>query len=255
MSNAAAFEAFLRDAEHGFAGWDFGYITDTGRMASEPLPWSYASIVLPHLRTATAALDMGTGGGEFLARLGPFPPHMVATEQYPPNIALARARLTPLGVEVVAIDDAMVHALPFAAANFDLVINRHEYYDPAEVRRILKPGGRFITQQVGGEEYPPIRALLGDTTPSEFAHWTRDFAVAELEGAGFRVTASAEAFPTTRFYDVGALAYHLTAIPWDVPDFSITRHRPALWALHEHIEQAGYVAVLGHRIIVQAQRD
>ena len=28
---------------------------------------------------------------------------------------------------------------PFADNQFDLVINRHEYYDPTEVMRVLKP--------------------------------------------------------------------------------------------------------------------
>jgi SAM-dependent methyltransferase len=253
MAEDATFASFLRDAERGFAGWDFGYITDTGRMATDPLPWSYASLLLPHLRAAEAALDMGTGGGEFLARLAPFPATMVATEQYPPNIIVAGERLAPLGIRVVGLEDAQVHALPFADATFDLIINRHEYYDPREVRRILKRGGRFITQQVGGGQYPPLRALVGDDTPSEFAHWTRDYAVTELSDAGFVVKWSSEAFPQTRFYDVGALAYYLTAIPWDVPNFSVVTHRDALWRIHESIARNGFVAVQEHRFIIIAE--
>ena len=45
-----SFDLFLADAEQPFAGWDFAYLADTGRMASEPLPWSYASVALPLLR-------------------------------------------------------------------------------------------------------------------------------------------------------------------------------------------------------------
>jgi SAM-dependent methyltransferase len=255
MTGDAIFEAFVRDAEHTFAGWDFSYINDTGRWATEPLPWSYASLVLPHLRAAGAMLDMGTGGGEFLSRLQPLPAMTVATEGYAPNVPIARDRLTPLGVQVIAIDQDTSHTLPLADATFDLTINRHEYYDPHEVRRILKPGGRFITQQVGGGEYPPLRVLLGDATPNEYAHWTREYAVHELLNAGLTVTASAEAFPMARCYDVGALIYYLFAIPWDVPDFSVERHRDALFAVHQRIQHDGYIAVEGHRFIIQAQRD
>jgi SAM-dependent methyltransferase len=255
MTSDPIFAAFLRDAEHAFAGWDFSYISDTGRWATEPLPWSYASLVLPHLRAAGALLDMGTGGGEFLSRLQPLPTMTVATEGYAPNVPIACDRLSPLGVQVIAIDQETGHTLPLADATFDLIINRHEYYDPREVRRILKPGGHFITQQVGGGEYPPMRALLGDTTPNEYAHWTREHAVHELVDAGLGVTASAETYPMARFYDVGALIYYLTAIPWDVPDFGVERHHDALFAIHQRIQQDGYVAVQGHRFIVQAQRD
>lgn len=255
MNEDMVFISFLEDAERAFAGWDFSYIADTSRTMTEPLPWSYASLVLPHFRAARAMLDMGTGGGEFLSRLQPLPLATVATEGYAPNVEVARQRLAPLGVQVVAIDEETAHALPFADAAFNLVINRHEYYDPHEVQRILEPGGRFITQQVGGGEYPPIRTLLGNATPTEYAHWTRDYAVQELHDAGLSVTASDEAFPVTRFYDVGALAYYLTAIPWEVPNFSSERHRDMLYAIHQRIQKDGFVAVQGHRFILQARKD
>jgi len=99
--------------------------------------------------------------------LRPLPAKTVATEGYAPNVQTARDRLSPLGVQVIAIDQETDHILPLADSTFDLIINRHEYYDPHEVRRILKPGGRFITQQVGGGEYPPLRTLLGDATPND----------------------------------------------------------------------------------------
>src|SRR5215469_16429094 len=118
MTDDAIFAAFLRDAESTFAGWDFSYINDTGRWATEPLPWSYASLVLPHLRAAGALLDMGTGGGEFLSRLQPLPAMTVATEGYAPNVPIARDRLSSLGVQVIAIDQETSHTLPLADATF-----------------------------------------------------------------------------------------------------------------------------------------
>ncbi|MNJ78400.1 hypothetical protein D3C77_761450 [compost metagenome] len=39
------------------------------------------------------------------------------------------------------------------------MINRHEAYSVQELNRILKPGGLFITQQVGGQNN---RGLLGE---------------------------------------------------------------------------------------------
>ncbi len=40
--------------------------------------------------------------------------------------------------------------LPYEANFFDIVINRHESYDLSELKRVLKPNGLIITQQVGG---------------------------------------------------------------------------------------------------------
>jgi hypothetical protein len=131
-----------------FAGWDFSYVTRTGRMKEAPLPWNYANLVSRRLRGAESLLDMGTGGGELLSLLRPLPPRTFATEGYAPNVPVARARLEPLVVTVVEADGEA--DLPFADEVFELVINRHESYRPEEVCRIMKPGACFITQQVGG---------------------------------------------------------------------------------------------------------
>ena len=51
---------------------------------------------------AEAALDIETGGGEVLATVARPPALLVATEGWRPNVEVARARLRPLGVQVVA---------------------------------------------------------------------------------------------------------------------------------------------------------
>ena len=86
-------------------GWDFSHIR--GRYEEErDLPWDYGAIVRSHLRAEARVLDYDTGGGEFLLSLG-HPYHLTwATEGYPPNVALCRQRLTPLGVHFRACRDA-----------------------------------------------------------------------------------------------------------------------------------------------------
>jgi len=99
------------------------------------------------IRNVDSLLDMGAGGGEFLASLMPLPIHTCATEGYEPNVSVARTLLQPLGVKVFRYEDD--DNLPFDDEEFELIINRHESYSPKEVFRLLKPGGYFITQQVG----------------------------------------------------------------------------------------------------------
>ena len=114
----------LSEAEKPFSGWDFGYISGTRRMMEAPLSRSYASRILPYLRSSRALLDLGTGGGEFLPSLQPLPDVACATEGYAPNVPIARQRLEPLGVTVYQIADERI--LPFDDEQFDLVIDRHE---------------------------------------------------------------------------------------------------------------------------------
>jgi SAM-dependent methyltransferase len=253
--NRETFKAFLLgEAEKPFSGWDFSYLDH--RMESEPLPWSYPSQVLLKLRgdaPPKAMLDMGTGGGEFYAQLAPFPPAAWATESYPPNIELARARLEPLGVHVAGFDDEK--QLPLESGLFDFVINRHEYYELSELWRIIQPGGTFLTQQVGDRNDLELAEMLGAPPVSYDTPWHLEIAVEQLRATGFQVLQAQEAFPLTRIYDAGALAYYFKAIPWEIEDFSVGRYLDPLLDVARRIEVEGYVEVTSHRCLVEVRKQ
>ena len=91
------------------------------------------------MQRAKSMLDMGTGGGEFLSMLQPFPSTIYATEGYAPNVPIARKKLEPLGVTVVEVNDDT--ALPFQDGQFNLILNQHESYAASEVKEsFLKMG-------------------------------------------------------------------------------------------------------------------
>jgi hypothetical protein len=194
---------------------------------------------------------MGTGGGEFLSRLRPFPQNVFATEGYEPNIPIAKERLEPLGVTVVSIEDDT--NLPFSDRQFDLVLNKHESYSPKELRRIIGENGSFLTQQVGGLNCVGINEALGIPVNNEYMNWNLKSAMDELERHSFQILYSQEEFPLQRFYDVGALVYYLKAIPWQVPDFSIEKFEDKLFDIHKTIESKGFFEVKQHRFIIKAK--
>ncbi len=225
------FDSYLAEAETTpFSGWDFGYITKTRRMVDSPLKWNYHNVVLPWIREAEAVLDMGTAGGEILSQFAPLPPTAYATEQFEPNVSIARERLEPLGVKVVQISEKHPNneILPFDDGFFDLVVSRHESYDPQELMRILKRRGRFITQQVGQGLWALVKTLTG--IEKVVTDWKLTSLVGALESAGFRTIHAWEDVQHVRFYDIGAIVYWLKAIPWiiedaiGVQDFSIEKY-------------------------------
>ena len=119
------------------------------------------------------------------------------------------------------------------------------------MRRVLKPDGQFITQQVGDEEEADLNALLGANV-SPYAFWTLDYAVNELQEAGWHIVEQREAFSVMRFYDVGAVVYYLKAIPWQVPDFSVEPYFEKLITIHNQIEEQGYIDFSMHRFLIVA---
>ncbi|ASN06016.1 methyltransferase domain-containing protein [Virgibacillus necropolis] len=251
MTKDKLFFDYLKDVNQGFEGWDFSYISEAGRMGNELLSWSYGSMAKPLVQNAQSMLDMGTGGGEFLSMLRPFPKKVCATEAYKPNVPLAQNKLEPLGVEVFPIEEDT--DLPFANKQFDLIINKHESYSPKELRRIISDHGIFLTQQVGGMNDAGINEGLGVPINDEFSYWNLETAVSELSNHSFEVSFSKEEFPIERFYDVGALVYYLKAIPWQVPDFSIEKYIEKLYQIHQQIKSVGYFDVKQHRFVICAK--
>lgn len=246
------FERLVEDALAAhFSGWDFSYLH--GRQTELTLPWDYRAQVIAFLPLVNSLLDMGTGGGEFLASLLPLPSVTYATEGYPPNVAIARKRLAPFGITVfdTTADEENEH-LPFEDGVLELVINRHESYEPAELYRILKAGGRFITQQVGGADNVGLNHFLqGDGSYIDL-EWQISHEVERFEAAGFEIEEAWEAHPETTFKDIGAVVYYLKAIPWQIEDFSVEAYRERLLALHEHILQNNGFTMTSHRFFIRA---
>jgi SAM-dependent methyltransferase len=245
-------DTLLAEAEaHPVVGWDFSWLGP--RMVTSALPWDYDAIVLEHARRSPDLLDIGTGGGEWLAGLPSRPARTVATESWQPNLEIARARLRPLGITVVwheaAPDNAEQSAdetrgrLPFPSESFALISIRHEAFVAREVARVLTRAGTFVTQQVGGNYEDFYEALELPRLDRRTAAWNLRLAVQQIEAAGLGITASGEGAETTSFADVGALAWYLKALPWAVDGFSIARHRSRLERLHGRIRADGPLIV------------
>lgn len=245
----AEFETLIKEAQRQpIVGWDFSFLH--GRSVEEEVSWNYKEIVQESKTKARSLLDMGTGGGEFLSSLTPLPSDTCATEGYVPNVSVAQRRLEPLGVSVAYVESD--DDLPFAADRFELIINRHESYTPIEVHRILRRGGAFITQQVGGRNDNRINEFLQAPVNEAFVHWNLDFAAEELRQANFQIIDAREEYPVTRFYDVGAVVYYLRMVEWQIPGFTVQRYAGKLRELHHFIAANGCFEAPSHRFLIRA---
>lgn len=236
--------------EINITGWDFSKLTETGRMNETPLPWDYHAIVKQYIPGAGRMLDMGTGGGEFLKSLAPLPAETYATEGYEPNVKIAEENLKPLGVKVISgYKDSK---LPLEDNFFDLVINRHEYYEPDEVFRILKPGGHFITQQVKGNCDDTIIELFGAAPDMQFKDWALAKALNELNNFPFEIIKADEAEGFTKFKDIEALISYIKVINWLIPNFDLDKYPAELTKATKIIREYGSYNSTLDRFIIAA---
>jgi len=242
--------AWHAEETRAFTGWDFSYLE--GRVDTDPLPWDYRAIAVEHLKPSDRLLDMGTGGGEFLLALGHRRELTTVTEAWPPNVDLCRQRLAPLGITVAQTFDD--DRLPFPDASFDVVLNRHASFDAAEVFRVLAPGGVFVTQQVGGRNNADLAGRLIDNRM--LSPQSRDLAGSHrvLLDAGFAIRVEGEAFPVSRYMDVGAVVYQTRVIKWEFPGFSVDACFDKLLDLHDQLATGQPITATEHRFMLVAAK-
>jgi SAM-dependent methyltransferase len=271
----SSFEDLIAEGESvPVEGWDFSWFE--GRATEERPPWGYARLLGARLAAlagvpGAAALDLQTGGGEVLATalaMGPgAPPTLAVTESWPPNVAVARRNLARFGAQVVAPPDA--HSdLPFPDGSFDLVVSRHPLYVPwDEVARVLKPGGRYLSQDVGpGSVAELTEFMMGPPEPSPpepsppepsppgRPHRDPKWSVLGAERAGLTVTDLREFHGLMEFNDVAAVAVFLRKVIWIVPGFTVAAYRERLRALHEQIERDGPFRATSVRFLIEARQ-
>ena len=105
-------------------------------------------------------LDLGCGDGQLTRRIASTGADVVGLDTSPQMAAAARS----LGI---AVDEGSAELMPYGERSFDAVFSNaalHWVRDHeamlAEVRRVLKPGGRFVAEMGGHGNIAAIRVAL-----------------------------------------------------------------------------------------------
>lgn len=242
-------------------GWDFSWFE--GRATEQRPSWGYARLLAERMAKAGAALDIQTGGGEVLASVPVAPPVLAATESWRPNAEIARHNLAAFNATVVETDDAA--DLPFPSGHFDLVVSRHPVVTRwDEVRRVLRPGGTYLSQQVGAGSVRELTEFMmgpqhgsvdpSPGPPSTTAGATPTAATAAAEAAGLEVTDLRQEALRMEFHDIAAVVHFLRKVIWIVPGFTVDAYRDRLAELHGFIERHGPFVAYSQRFLIEARR-
>ncbi|WP_214107061.1 class I SAM-dependent methyltransferase [Acrocarpospora catenulata] len=230
-------------------GWDFSWFE--GRASEERPSWGYSKLLAQRMAEAKAGLDLQTGGGEVLAGIPTAPPRLAATESWEPNLEIARRALAKFNAEVIQAGD--MDDLPFANATFDLVTSRHPVatrWD--EIHRVLRPGGTYLSQQVGPASVRELTDLLMGPQPVNPSRSPMTL-VAAAEAAGLEIVDLRQQALRMEFHDIAAVIHFLRKVIWIVPGFTVPTYRAQLTTLHTFIERHGPFVAHSHRILIEAR--
>lgn len=127
-------------------------------------------MMVERVAASAAALDIQTGGGEVLAQVAEPPALLVATESRRQNLAVAKQNLKTVGR--IGSRGPRRRRLPFRRR----VLRPSRQQAPTvavwdEIARVLRPGGSYLSQQVGAGSVRELTDfMMGPQPVSEGQH-------------------------------------------------------------------------------------
>ena len=233
-------------------GWDFSKL----RVARDPVPWEYSDVVRSYLHPSSYVLDIGTGGGERFSELAPHFGKGVGIDNSSEMIREAQANLSTDLADRLSFQMMSADALHFSDSSFDLVLNRHSVVFPAEILRVLKSDGVFITQQVGHRNTQNICKVFGCNAGGEYKsnpNQHRNTLVQTFIHHGCRIALHEEYDVPYYFLDEESLIFWLKAIP--IPeDFDIEIHYEKVSQIISRFSTEKGIRTNEHRRILIVQK-
>jgi hypothetical protein len=134
------------------------------------------------------------------------------------------------------------------------VVSRHPTVTVwAELARVLRPGGTYLSQQVGPGSVHELTDFMMGPQPVGTDRDPRR-AVVDAEAAGLEVVDLRDEALRMEFHDVAAVVHFLRKVIWIVPGFTAERYRDMLEALHARIRAEGPFVAHSTRFLIEARR-
>jgi ubiquinone/menaquinone biosynthesis C-methylase UbiE len=152
-----------RRVQEQFGGSAAAYVTSPGHAAGDDLD---TLVAWGRALAPNRALDVATGGGHTALAFAGIARHVTACDLTEPMLRAARGMVRERGGAAAFVAGDAV-SLPFHEGAFDVVTCRiapHHFPDVAgfvrEVRRVLRPGGSFLVQDILGHDDAEAAAFI-----------------------------------------------------------------------------------------------
>lgn len=188
-----------RRVQDQFGAIAAAYVTSPGHAGGDDLA---QLVAWGRALSPVSVLDVATGGGHTALAFAAIARRVVAYDVTEPMLRAARGLLRERGATGTAFVAGDVEALPFEDQAFDLVTCRiaaHHFANvPAavrEVRRVLRPGGSFLLQDILGHDDAEAAAFVTEVERRRDPSHVRAYRAAEwkafLRAAGLTTIDSA----------------------------------------------------------------
>ena len=233
-------------------GWDFSRM----QTLRDPIPWDYPELVKTYMYPPCHVLDIGTGGGEMFLSLANSVTTGVGIDTDPQMITAAQANSAFKQVANISWEVMGAEALQFPESAFDVILNRHAYVHVEEIVRVLRPGGLFITQQVGDHNTANICEVFGCEPSGHYGKKAKQEIQALTEKfqlLGCTLETQQEYDVDYWFSDTESFIFWLKAIP--IPeDFAVEKHWKEVDQIIQKLGTAKGIKTNEHRILLVARK-
>lgn len=136
--------------------------------------------------TKPKVLDLGCGAGHVSFAMAPFADSVIAYDLSQRMLGVVKATANDRSLHNIEIQSGTAEKLPFYSDSFDIVVTRfsaHHWEDVptalAEIRRVLRPGGRAVVIDIVSSECPLHDTILQTAEILRDASHVRDYRVSE----------------------------------------------------------------------------
>jgi SAM-dependent methyltransferase len=183
--------------EQQFGGSAAHYVASPVHAEGEDL--KQIAEIASRLPEGARVIDLGCGGGHVSYAVAPHVGSVVAYDFSPEMVAAVTAEAGRRGLANVTARQGPAEALPFPDASFDAIFCRYTAHHWADVRlalrearRVLKPGGIAVFEDIVAPELPVLDTFLQAFELMRDPSHVRDYSMAEwvemTTQAGFAVT-------------------------------------------------------------------
>lgn len=231
-------------------------LTDTTKSIASD---AYLSSINAKIKPGMTLLDIGCGTGHIIAQLASSHRGVFFCGLDISPAMVNRARYHTRNYGTVSVLEADGLNLPFTDRAFDIVTTRLAAFAPAEVYRVLRPGGSFFECGLGPEsdkeirEFFPTRIIKENFfLPQHPDRWRDEICIPDQQ-TGFAVDEITDHKQYNYYQGVDGIMDLIEMVPL-VDNFDRITDRPTVERLVEKHDTTSGVRITWHYYIIHARR-